>query len=121
MSSREKILRIYNDTDTLNFVVRFPKGKSINTIDDVIFLVKQNDSDPMSLVLIEKYLSQGQITLHNKDIVRVYLTLEDYDGLKVDVLYRAALFCKWQNASDFDENVEHLFDFQLEQNFHNDN
>ena len=121
MSRREKILRINNDTETLNFIIRFPKGKTITSIDDVIFLVKEYDSDPLDEALLVKYLSGGAITLHNKDIAMVHFQLNDYLGMKIDVLYRAALFCKWIGSSDFDENVEHLFDFQLEQNFHNDN
>lgn len=121
MSRREKILRVRNDLDTLNFVIRFPKGKVITDIDDVVFIVKEKDSTPYDQALVLKFLSGGKVTVHHQDIAKVHWELQDYSLLKVDVLYRAALFCKWQGASDFDENVEHLFDFQLTQNFHNDN
>lgn len=121
MSRREKILRINNDTEPLGFVIRFPKGKTITSIDDIIFLVKEYDSDPLDQALVEKYLSTGEITVANKDLAFVQFSVADYDTMEVDVLYRAGLFCKWIGSSDFDENVEHVFDFQLEQDFHNNN
>ena len=119
---KNKILRINRDVSDLNFIIRFPKGKTIADIEDVIFLVKLTDSTPLSSALISKTLSASEITLVNKDIAKVTeWTLADYDGLEIDCLYEAALFCKWSGDSDFDENVEQLFDFQLEQNFHNNN
>jgi hypothetical protein len=116
---KHKILRIYRDESNLNFVIRFPKGKTITDIEDVIFLVKELDADPLDENLIEKLLSDSQITLADLDVAQVNFEVEDYEGMTINKLYRAALFCKWQGDSDFDENVERLFDFQLEQNFHN--
>ena len=119
---KNKILRINRDVSDLNFIIRFPKDKTISDIEDVIFLVKLIDSTPLENALISKTLSNSEITLLNKDIVKVSTwTIQDYDLLEIDYLYEAALFCKWTGDSDFDENVEQLFDFQLEQNFHNNN
>ena len=118
---KQKIIRIHRDESNLNFVIRFPKLKIITDIDDVVFLVKELDADPLDDNLIEKYLSNTEITLTDKDVAIVSFTTADYDNIEIDKLYRAALFCKWQGNNDFDENVEYLFDFQTKQNFHNDN
>ena len=119
---KNKILRINRDVSDLNFIIRFPKDKTISDIEDVIFLVKILDSDPLSSALISKTMSASEITLSNQDVIKVTTwVLADYDNLVVDCLYEAALFVKWTGDSDFDENVERLFDFQLEQNFHNNN
>lgn len=119
---KNNILRINRDVSDLNFIIRFPKGKTISDIQDVIFLVKLKDSTPLEEALISKTLSDSEITLANKDIVTVVSwSTSDYDDLEIDFLYEAALFCKWTGDSDFDENVEQTFDFQLEQNFHNNN
>jgi hypothetical protein len=115
-----KIIRIYRDESDLNFVLRFPKGKTITDIEDVIFLVKELDADPLDQNLIEKLLSDSKITLTDLDVAQVSFEVEDYENITIDKLYRAALFCKWQGNTDFDENVERLFDFQAVQNFHND-
>ena len=118
---KNKILRINRDESDLKFVIYFPKGKSISDIEDVVFLVKEKDSDPLADALILKLMNSGDITLINKDLVIVKFATSDYNNLEIDVLYEAALFCKWTGNNDFDENVERLFDFQLEQNFHNNN
>ncbi len=119
---KSKILRINNDVSDLNFVIRFPEGKTISDIEDIIFLVKAEDDTPLIDALISKTLSNSEIELSNQDIAKVTTWVTtDYDDLEIDVLYVAALFCKWTGDSDFDENVEQLFDFQLEQNFHNNN
>jgi hypothetical protein len=119
---KNKILRINRDTTDLNFIIRFPNDKTIADIEDVIFLVKKDDDSPLDEALISKTLSNSEITLLNKDIVKVTSwDVSDYDDLEVDYLYQAALFCKWAGDSDFDENVERLFDFQITQNFHNNN
>ena len=117
---KNKILRINRDTSDLNFIVRFPTGKTIADIEDVIFLVKKEDDSPLDEALISKTFSNSEIVLLNKDIVKVVgWSVSDYDNLEIGALYQAALFCKWSGDADFDENVEYLFDFQLEQNFHN--
>jgi hypothetical protein len=116
-----KIERVYRDESNLNFVIKFPKGKTITDISDIIFLVKELDADPLASNLLDKFLSESDITLYGKDIAIVKFSVTDYDNMVIDKLYRAALFCKWIGSSDFDENVERLFDFQLKQNFHNNN
>lgn len=116
-----KIIRINRDESDLTFVIKFPKGKSISDVEDVVFLVKEQDSSPLINALIAKFKSQGKITLSAPDIAVVKLEVSDYDNLTIDALYSAALFCKWTGNTDFDENVERLFDFQITQNFHNNN
>lgn len=118
---KNKILRINRDESPLKINIYFPKGKTIDDIADVVFLVKTKDSDPLDQSLIKKLLSEGDISLLNQSLVHVAFETADYNGLTVDALYEAALFCKWTGNNDFDENVERLFDFQIEQNFHNDN
>ena len=116
-----KISRIYRDESNLNFVIQFPKGKTLTDIEDAIFLIKEIDATPLAEALVTKLLSNSQIELANKDIAKVKFVVADYNNLQIGVLYRAAFFCKWTGNSDFDENVERLFDFELIQNFHNNN
>jgi len=116
---KNKISRINRDESLLNFVVRFPKGKTFTDINDVVFLVKDIDSDPLAEAYIHKLFSNSEIAITSPDIIQVKFNVSDYDLLEIDVLYEAALFCKWEDDLDFDENIEQLFDFQVEQNFHN--
>ena len=88
---------------------------------DIVFLVKELDADPLADNLLDKFLSLGEITVTDKDVAIVAFNVSDYDNIVIDRLYRASLFCKWQGSTDFDENVERLFDFQARQNFHNNN
>jgi hypothetical protein len=119
---KNKILRINRDTSDLNFVIRFPDDKTIEDIEDVIFLIKNEDDTPLDEALLSKTLLAGEITLYNLDVAKVTTwSVSDYDPFEIGVLYQAALFCKWKDDPDFDENVESLFDFQLVQNFHNNN
>lgn len=117
--SKQKIILVHRDESPINFVIRFPRGKTIDDIQDVIFLVKSTDASPLATSIIEKLYSNNQITLAEKDIANVFLTVNDYQNIEVGKLYRAALFCKWIGNVDFDENVEYLFDFQTKQSFHN--
>lgn len=119
--NKYKIIRTYNDQNDLGFTIEFPEGKSISDIEDVIFLVKEKDSDPLAEALITKLYSNSEITLHNLDVAKVKFSLSDYDNIEIGNLYEAALFCKWTGDPDFDEYVERLFDFQCVQNFHNNN
>jgi len=119
--AREKILRVHRDESDICFVIRFPKGKSINDIEDVKFIVKEYDSDPLASSIITKTLGTGTIVLSGRDIALVDMQVEDYDNIVIGELYRASLFCKWTGNTDFDENVKSLFDFQTKQNFDNDN
>jgi hypothetical protein len=116
-----KIIRVNKDTSLEYFVIEFPEGKNLNTIQDAIFVVKEKDSDDLGDALISKTIVGGGITIKDIDLAEVSFTLEDYDNLEIDVLYRAAFFVKWVGQADYDENVERLFDFQVIQNFHNDN
>jgi len=118
---KNKIIRIFRDESTLNFTIRFPKGKTYSDIEDVIFMVKETDDTPLASALITKLFSNSDITLIAPSSALVKFNTADYDNLEIDTLYRAALFCKWTGNNDFDENVERLFDFQIEQNFHNNN
>lgn len=116
-----KIEAIHRDESDLCFVIRFPKGKTINDIADVKFLVKENDGDPLAEALITKTMAAGEIVLSGLDVAKVQRTVDDYDNIIIDELYRAALFCRWKGNTDFDENVKYLFDFQTRQNFDNNN
>lgn len=117
--NKYKITRTYNDQNDLGFTIEFPEGKTIADVEDVIFLVKTLDSDPLADALVSKQMSNSQITLTNLDNALVKWTLADYVNLEIGVLYEAALFCKWTGEPDFDEYVERIFDFQCKQNFHN--
>lgn len=121
MNNKFKITRVHRDESDLNFIIRFPKGKTINNIEDVKFLVKENDYSHLSNSLIDKTLSAGQIRLVSPNVALVNMNVSDYDNITIGALYRASLFCKWVGDIDFDENVERLFDFQTEQNFDNNN
>jgi len=116
-----KIERVHRDESNLNFVIRFPKGRTMADIKDVKFLVKRNDSSLLTDALIVKTLLSGEITLSGLDKAKVVFLVSDYDNIEIDHLYRAALFCKWQESVDFDENVANVFDFQTIQNFDNNN
>lgn len=118
---KNKIYRVNRDESLLNFVIRFPKGKTFADIVDVVFLIKTKNSDPLVASLVLKLYNSSEIIITSPDIVQVKFATSDYDSLDIDVLYEAALFCKWDGNNDFDENVERLFDFQVTQNFHNDN
>ena len=119
--NKYKIYRINRDESDLNFVIRFPKGKTIADIIDVVFLVKDIDSTSLTEAHIHKLYSNSEITLTAPDIARVKFSVGDYNTLVIDQLYEAALFCKWDGDLDFDENVERLYDFEVEQNFHINN
>lgn len=116
-----KIFRINRDESKLKFVIKFPKGKTISDVEDVVFLVKTNDDTALASALITKLKSTSKIELVNPDIALVSFDVNDYNNLTVGTLYKAALFCKWTGNTDFDENVERIFDFQVTQNFHNNN
>jgi spore coat protein CotH len=118
---KNKIKRIDRDTSKLNFVIRFPKGKTYTDIQDIIFLVKETDATALENALITKLMSNSEIELVAPESALVSFTTNDYDPLEIATLYRAALFCKWNDTDDFDENVERLFDFEITQNFHNNN
>lgn len=116
-----KIIRINRDESELKFAIKFPKGKTISDVEDVIFLVKAKEETPLVSALILKLKSTSKIELVSPNMAVVLFETADYNNLEVGVLYKAALFCKWTGKNDFDENVEQLFDFQLIQNFHNNN
>lgn len=116
-----KIIRINRDESDLTFLITFPKGKTITDIQDVIFLIKNATNTPLVDALVIKLKSSSEIDLIAPNIAVVNFTTSDYDSLEIDVLYTAALFCKWNGNNDFDENIERLFDFQVIQNFHNNN
>lgn len=118
---KSKIERVNRDESNLCFVIRFPKGKKISDIQDVQFLVKENDFSPLANALIKKTLVLGEIILSGLDTAIVSINVNDYDNISIGNLYRASLFCKWSDNIDFDENVENLFDFQTIQNFDNNN
>lgn len=121
MLEKFKITRTHRDESDLSFIIRFPKGKTIRDIQDVKFLVKENDYSPLVNSLIVKTLSSSQIRLVNPDIAIVNMEVSDYNNITIGALYRACLFCKWIGDIDFDENVERFFDFQTIQNFDNNN
>lgn len=116
-----KIERIHRDESDICFVIRFPKGKNIGDVQDLKFIVKKDDNTPLANALITKTKAAGEITLSGLDIAKVQMTVNDYDNIIIDNLYRAGLFCKWTGNTDFDENVKYLFDFQTVQNFDNNN
>ena len=116
-----KINRVNKDTSLEHFVIEFPQGKNINSIQDAIFMVKEYDGNPLTETLLSKTIVGGDISIIDIDIAQVSFDLSDYDNLEIGVLYRAAFFVKWSGEADYDENVERIFDFQIVQNFHNDN
>lgn len=116
-----KIVRVNKDTGLEYFVIEFPQGRSINSIADAIFVVKENDSTPLVDALVSKTILSGDINMKDVDVAEVSFDLSDYDNLEIGVLYRAAFYLKWIGDADYDEKVERIFDFQIKQNFHNDN
>ena len=116
-----KITRVKNDLSNLDFVLKFPGTKTIDDIVDAIFIVKEEDDTPLAEAIISKTLQAAEITKEADDILHVSFLVTDYDDLIIEKLYKAALFVKWNGEADFDENVESIFDFEIEQNFHNNN
>lgn len=119
MKKSYKIYRTYDSENEETFIIEFPEGKTIADIEDAIFLVKEQEGTLLSDAKVTKTLIGGDITLHNLDVAKVKWLKSDYVNLEIDVLYKAAFFCKWAGDADYDENVERIFDFQLKQNFHN--
>lgn len=114
-----KIERTFEDVNPLSFKLTFPEGKSLSDVNDVIFIVKPKDDSPYSEVLIEKTLLGGDISTSGTRYFIVAFETADYTNLVIGNSYRAALFCKWDGETDFDESVEQIFDFEIIQNFHN--
>ena len=116
-----KIDRKNRDVSSLNFKIIFPKGRGIGDIEDVKFIVKLTEDTPLANALITKTLLGSTISLLNQNSAVVSFVTSDYDNLSLGIIYKAGLFCKWTDQSDFDENVESLFDFEIKQNFDNNN
>jgi hypothetical protein len=119
--SISKINRVHRDESNLYFVIRFPEGKTIDDIEDVKFLVKEKEETLLADSLISKSQLDNEIALSGLDVAMVTIDVDDYDDIVIGNLYKASLFCKWIGDTDFDENVEYLFDFQTKQNFDNNN
>ena len=116
-----KINKIYNDESPLVFrITKFPTGKSFATMQDIVFVVKKLDSDAYTERLVSKKLSDGEISTSGTRDVFVTFPISAYAGLEIGVTYRAGLFCKWTGDSDYDENVEQLYDLEITQDFHNE-
>lgn len=119
--AKYKITRIYNDESDLVFKIKsFPTGKSLAGTDDIIFVIKENDNDAYSAKIIEKTKTGGQISTIGTRFIHVNFDVADYSGLTIGQSYRASCFCKWTGDTDYDENVEQIYDLEIIQDFHNE-
>ena len=116
-----KINRIFNDESLLTFkITAFPEGQSFDSVADIVFAVKKLDDDDYADKLVEKKFTAAQITKVGTNVVTVKIETTDYENLVIGETYRAALFFKWIKDTDFDENVEQLYDLEIIQDFHNE-
>ncbi len=120
-----KIDRIYNDEADLTFKVKLAKGKTLASILDIVFIIKEKDDTAYLSKILEKTLLGGDISTSLNSTSDTFIfavvsfAVADYTSLVIGNTYRAGLFCKWIGDTDFDENVEQIFDFQVIQDFHN--
>jgi hypothetical protein len=117
--AKYKIDRRYKDETDLVFSVKFPQGKTIANVEDAIFIIKRTDEAVYGAKLFEKTIIGGGITILNPNLFNVRFIIADYTTMTIGESYRASLFCKWTGDSDYDENVEQIYDFEIIQDFHN--
>jgi len=100
----------------LNFTIDLSNyNKEISDVEDIVFCVKKEKSQPDSTLLIKK-MSLGEISL-NGNVASVQWGYDEYDDFTPRGRYLAGLFLKFTGDPAFDENVDSTFNLVIEPDF----
>ena len=115
----QTIRRIYESFNDLHFEVDLTDyGKDNTDVAEIIFSVKENETDADDAIF-EKKETTGGISFTGTTVLDVLVTWlnNEYGNFTIGRKYKAGLFIQFTGDPNADENVDQIFELVIEQDF----
>lgn len=110
-----KIVRKLRSFKPLAFLVDLtPLGKTPADVEDIICVIKRQESDLDSEALRLTTSADGN-TIDSESKILIPWGYDEYDGFRAGSSYKLGVFCKFIGDPQADEDVKQIFDLEIVQ------